>query len=425
VIGHERQVGEPGADVLFAAAPNGAEVSARRAEPPGTQRSVSVRLEDLRKSFGACAAVDGVTLDVHDGELLAILGPSGCGKSTLLRLVAGLERQDRGRVVLHGRDVGQLPPAARGCGVVFQSYALFPNLTAAANVAFGIDRRRHGRKARAERARALLEQVGLTDAADRYPPQLSGGQQQRVALARALATEPSLLLLDEPLSALDAKVRAMLRVEIRRLQQATRLTTLLVTHDQEEAMTMADRVAVMNGGRLVQVDEPRGVYQRPADAFTAAFVGVMNFLEGWMVGPGRTLRKDGMVLRTSEEPPAAAGARVTVAFRPEEAALGGRTPSTGENVLPCRVERVEFRGAFVRYYLALAPSSDTPGAGGGDGIRAYERNAPSRANLRSESVLLDVPERDAAHSDAQPGVMVDLHVAPESIRVFRDVEAAR
>jgi iron(III) transport system ATP-binding protein len=378
----------------------------------GAERSVSVRLDDLRKSFGACAAVDGVTLDVFDGELLAILGPSGCGKSTLLRLVAGLERQDQGRVVLHGRDVGRLPPAARGCGVVFQSYALFPNLTATANVAFGIDRRRHGRKARAERARALLEQVGLTDAADRYPAQLSGGQQQRVALARALATEPSLLLLDEPLSALDAKVRAMLRVEIRRLQQATKLTTLLVTHDQEEALTMADRVAVMNGGRLVQVDEPRGVYQRPADAFTAAFVGVMNFLDGWTVGPGQTLRRDGLVLRTAEEPPAPVGTRVTVAFRPEEAALAGaRQPAHRDNVLPCRVERIEFRGPFVRYYLALvAPSPDTLG---------------EAAGLRSDLVLIDVPVRDAAQSDAQPGARTELHVQPESVRVFRDAGVAR
>ena len=357
-------------------------------------------MEGLYKAFGACRAVDGVTLDVREGELLAILGPSGCGKSTLLRLVAGLERQDRGRITLHGRDVGTLPPAARGCGVVFQSYALFPNLTAAQNVAFGIDRR-HGRRARAERAAALLAQVGLSGEAGRYPAQLSGGQQQRVALARALATEPSLLLLDEPLSALDAKVRAMLRVEIRRLQQATRLTTLLVTHDQEEAMTMADRVAVMNGGRLVQVDTPRGVYQRPADAFTAAFVGVMNLLDGWTVGPGQTVRRGGLTLQTTEPPPAPAGTRVTVAFRPEAASLSGSDAAprgengAPQNVLACTLQRTEFRGPTLRRYLSL---SEDPG----------------------EVIVADVPTRDETRTDFEPGEPVDLFLPPEAVRVFPD-----
>ena len=369
------------------------------AREPGV--SVSLRLEDVRKAFGACRAVDGITLDVRDGELLAILGPSGCGKSTLLRVIAGLERQDAGRVVLHGRDVSHLAPAARGCGVVFQSYALFPNLNAAANVAFGIDRRRHGRAERARRALAMLEQVGLAEAADRYPAQLSGGQQQRVALARALATEPSLLLLDEPLSALDAKVRATLRGEIRRVQQATRLATLLVTHDQEEAMTMADRVAVVNAGRLAQVDAPRRVYQRPADAFTAAFVGAMNLLDGWAVGPNRTLRRGGLVLHTADESTAPPGTPVTAAFRPEEASLTeARGESGGENLLPCRVERVEFRGPFARYYLSLV--------GGGDA-----------------TILVDAPVRDGAASDFPPGTTTRLYVPPESVRVFRTGGAAR
>jgi iron(III) transport system ATP-binding protein len=372
---------------------------------------VSLRLQEIHKLFGACRAVDGISLDVREGELLAILGPSGCGKSTLLRIIAGLERQDSGRVTLHGRDVSALPPAARGCGVVFQSYALFPNLTAAANVAFGIDRRRHGRVARAERARALLDQVGLADAATRYPAQLSGGQQQRVALARALATEPGLLLLDEPLSALDAKVRASLRVEIRRLQQATRLTTLLVTHDQEEAMTMADRVAVMNEGRLVQVDEPRGVYQRPADAFTAAFVGVMNRLDGWKAAPGRSVQRGALVLQTTEEIPFAPGSFVTVSFRPEDAALeaavGPETSGLGgrENVLPCVVERVEFRGPFVRHYVALAGRDREP-------------------LLAEEIVLVDVPARDAAALNARPGAGALLRVPAEGIQIFRDERSA-
>jgi iron(III) transport system ATP-binding protein len=388
----------------FGAPAAGAGPAVARAAAPahaarGAAGGASLRLQDVRKTFGACRAVDGISLDVREGELLAILGPSGCGKSTLLRIIAGLEREDAGRVILHGRDVGSLPPAARGCGVVFQSYALFPNLTAVDNVAFGIDRRRHGRRARAGRARALLEQVGLAGAAGQYPAQLSGGQQQRVALARALATEPSLLLLDEPLSALDAKVRATLRVEIRRLQQATRLTTLLVTHDQEEAMTMADRVAVMNAGKVVQVDAPRGVYQRPADAFTAAFVGAMNLLDGWTAGPDGTLRRDGLVLRSDDETPVPAGTRMTVAFRPEEASLGdARAAAQRENLLPCRVERVEFRGPFVRYYLSLG--------GGGN-----------------ETVLVDAPVRHAMGADDGPGTTT-LYVPPESVRVFRETGAA-
>jgi iron(III) transport system ATP-binding protein len=360
--------------------------------PPGDAGRASLRLEQVHKRFGECRAVDGVSLDVREGELLAILGPSGCGKSTLLRVVAGLEKQDAGRVVLHGRDVSGLPPAVRGCGVVFQSYALFPNLTAAKNVAFAIDRRRYGRRERAARAAALLEQVGLAGEAGKYPAELSGGQQQRVALARALATEPQLLLLDEPLSALDAKIRAMLRVEIRRLQQATRLTTLLVTHDQEEAMTMADRVAVMNRGRLVQVDAPAGVYQRPADAFTAAFVGVMNLLEGWAVGPGSTVRRGDLVLRAAEAPVDAPGTRVTLAFRPEEAVVGA---AAGENVLPCRVEREEFRGPFVRYYVSVGEAG--------------------------QAVVVDTPVHEAARAQQRAAVFV----RPEGVRVFRDAGAAR
>ena len=365
---------------------------------PPVDANLSLRLESLAKSFGSLRAVDGVSLDVREGELLAILGPSGCGKSTLLRLVAGLERQESGTILLHGRDVGALPPAARGCGVVFQSYALFPNLTALENVAFGVDRRRFRRGDRSRRARALLDQVGLCEEAHRYPAQLSGGQQQRVALARALATEPQILLLDEPLSALDAKVRAMLRLEIRRLQQSTRLTTLLVTHDQEEAMTMADRVAVMNRGRLVQVDTPRAVYQRPADAFTAAFVGTMNLLDGWTVGPDRTVRRGDVVLQTNGETAAVAGSAVTLAFRPEEATLQPVEQAAGRGGLPCRVRAVEFRGPLSRYYLS------TP-VGGGDGI------------------VVDVPGGQAPRLGEGADGFVWL--PPEAVRVFPAIGGSR
>ena len=384
------QADAPDAPPAVGAGPVAADGAAPAAPP-------ALSLHDVHKRFGECRAVDGVTLEVREAELLAILGPSGCGKSTLLRVVAGLERQDAGRVVLHGRDVSTLPPAARGCGVVFQSYALFPNLTAIRNVAFGIDRRRHGRRAREQRAAALLGQVGLADEAAKYPAELSGGQQQRVALARALATDPAILLLDEPLSALDAKVRAMLRVEIRRLQQATRLTTLLVTHDQEEAMTMADRVAVMNHGRLVQVDGPRTIYQRPADEFTAAFVGVMNFVRGWTVGPGQAVTRGELTLRIAEAPGLAPGSRVDIGFRPEEATLED-AHWTRDNLLPCRVQRVEFRGPFVRHYVTLS---------GG------------------ETVVVDLPAHEAPGADAPVDATTGLHVRPECVRVFPAAGDAR
>ncbi len=241
---------------------------------------VEVRLEDLRREYGAVTALDGLSLTLAPGELVALLGPSGCGKTTALRLVAGLEDADAGRVVIAGKDVTNLGTNKRDVGMVFQAYSLFPHMTARQNVAFGLRMRGVPTEQRRERAAEVLELVGLAKQADRFAHQLSGGQQQRVALARALAIRPKVLLLDEPLSALDARVRAQLRDEIRRVQLEVGITTLFVTHDQEEALAIADRVGVMQAGRLEQLGPPVAVYSRPQTPFVAEFVGLTNRLPG-------------------------------------------------------------------------------------------------------------------------------------------------
>ncbi|HUY46888.1 MAG TPA: ABC transporter ATP-binding protein [Streptosporangiaceae bacterium] len=243
----------------------------------------TVQLRNLSRSFGTVRALAGLTLDLAPGELVALLGPSGCGKTTALRIVAGFETADSGTVEVDGTDVSGVPAAKRDMGMVFQSYSLFPNMSAQENVGFGLRMRKLGAAGRQRRASDLLDMVGLAAQAKQYPHQLSGGQQQRVALARALAIEPRVLLLDEPLSALDAKVRLQLREQIRSLQQRLGTTTLFVTHDQEEALSMADRVGVMQDGRLEQIATPDELYAHPASAFVAEFVGIMNRIPGDML----------------------------------------------------------------------------------------------------------------------------------------------
>jgi putative spermidine/putrescine transport system ATP-binding protein len=247
---------------------------------PGSGGGTSVLLQNLTRTFGATRALDGLSIEIAPGELVALLGPSGCGKTTALRIVAGFETADAGSVLVNGKDISSVPAAKRDMGMVFQSYSLFPNMSARDNVAFGLRMRKIGAADRRKRAGDLLDMVGLAPQAKQYPHQLSGGQQQRVALARALAIEPRVLLLDEPLSALDAKVRLQLREQIRTLQQRLGTTTLFVTHDQEEALSMADRVGVMNQGRLEQIAAPDELYTDPATAFVAEFVGVMNRIPG-------------------------------------------------------------------------------------------------------------------------------------------------
>ncbi|ASU38719.1 sulfate ABC transporter ATP-binding protein [Herbaspirillum sp. meg3] len=244
----------------------------------GSSTDVFLSIRTIQKRFGAFTALDHVSLDVKQGEMVCLLGPSGCGKTTLLRTIAGLEKQDSGSIHAHGLDISHLPPQSRDYGILFQSYALFPNLTVAQNVAYGLNSRRMNRAQMQQRVAEMLDMIGLSGSEKKFPGQLSGGQQQRVALARALAPSPSLLLLDEPLSALDAQVREHLQLEIRRLQKQFNITTLMVTHDQEEAMVMSDRIAIMHHGRIEQFDTPDRIYRHPATPFVADFIGQANWL---------------------------------------------------------------------------------------------------------------------------------------------------
>lgn len=310
-----------------------------------TAGSETLRLEGIHKSFGTFTALQSVDLSIRSGELVCFLGPSGCGKTTLLRIIAGLERQSGGTVTQNGRDISHAPPSARDYGIVFQSYALFPNLTVSDNVAYGLVNRRKARDQIQARVKELLTLVGLPGSGAKYPSQLSGGQQQRIALARALASSPTLLLLDEPLSALDAKERDRLRGEIRQLQRRVGVTTIMVTHDQEEALSMSDRVVVMNQGRIEQVGSPLEVYERPATPFVADFLGKVNVLKATCMGAGR-YRVGAVELQTpgnGMDP----GAQVRLYLRPEDRVLpDGGAVEQMPNALRGRVEQVDFLGTY-------------------------------------------------------------------------------
>lgn len=315
-----------------------------------TARAPYLRIRNLTKKFGDFVALDRISLDVFEGEFVCFLGPSGCGKTTLLRAIAGLDIQSSGSIEQAGRDISNLPASERDFGIVFQSYALFPNLKVAKNVAYGLENKKLPRDQINQRVRELLELVGLPEQGLKYPAQLSGGQQQRVALARALATSPGLLLLDEPLSALDAKVRAYLRHEIKRLQHRLGVTTIMVTHDQEEALTMADRIVVMNHGVIEQIGSPEEIYGQPASTFVGDFIGSMNFLSGEVAGPG-SVRFAGAELATTgmkEELPV--GASATVCIRPEDVIFRAVDASRG-NVIAVEITEMEFLGSFYRARL--------------------------------------------------------------------------
>jgi iron(III) transport system ATP-binding protein len=347
-----------------------------------------LELEGVRKDFGAFTALRDINLGVAQGEFVCFLGPSGCGKTTLLRIVAGLETQSAGTVRQAGRDISRLPPAQRDYGIVFQSYALFPNLSVFDNVAYGLVNRRQPRAEIAERVAELLKLVGLPDAGAKFPSQLSGGQQQRIALARALATSPGLLLLDEPLSALDALERVRLRQEIRALQQRLGVTTIMVTHDQEEALSMADRIVVMNHGAIEQVGSALEIYREPASPFVADFVGKVNALAG-TAQPGGV--RIGSTLLECNGSSAPVGQAVKIYLRPED--IVARPIAAGDsNVFDARIEKVEFLGS---YCLVRVASERLP-----QPLTVY-----LSLNFLSEQALA-------------PGSSLKLRILPERLRLF-------
>ena len=323
------------------------------------QEKAFLEIQDLWKAFGQFIALKDISLDINKGEFVCFLGPSGCGKTTLLRAIAGLDIQSRGKVSQDGTDVSNLPPSERDFGIVFQSYALFPNLTIEKNIAFGLENTGVAKKQIAERVAELLELVGLPDQGKKYPAQLSGGQQQRIALARAIASKPGLLLLDEPLSALDAKVRVSLRHEIKELQRKLGVTTIMVTHDQEEGLSMGDRVVVMNHGVIEQIGTPTEIYRNPDSLFVADFIGEMNQFSA------TAATKESVTIGNTEFSCIAhtheAGAAVIATIRPEDViphGEGARSPgaedvvTTPANTIDVEIVDMEFLGSFWRAGLS-------------------------------------------------------------------------
>jgi iron(III) transport system ATP-binding protein len=338
-----------------------------------------LELSGVSKRFGEVVAVDGVSLGVEEGEFVCFLGPSGCGKTTLLRVVAGLEIADAGEIRLAGQDLAPVPARLRNFGVVFQSYSLFPNMTVAKNVAYGLECRKWPAERSRGRVEAMLALVHLADQADKHPEQLSGGQQQRVALARALAPEPPVLLLDEPLSALDAKVREELRGEIRDLQKELGITTVMVTHDQDEAMEMADRIVVMSQGRIAQIGTAFELYTQPANRFVAEFIGRMNVLQ---LSPGPEGRPSlcGQPLGLG----GAAERAALIGVRPEDVVLGAPGPD-GIRVQGV-VEKAVFLGNVTRVTLELADQKLLVELRGRTG--RLERGAPLDVCLPREAITV-------------------------------------
>lgn len=356
-----------------------------------TQTSeVCLKIESLCKEFGDFTALKSIDLEIHEGEFVCFLGPSGCGKTTLLRAIAGLELQTRGKVYQNNKDISLLPPQKRDFGIVFQSYALFPNLTLEDNIAYGLKNQGYNKSRIQERVKELLELIGLEGSEKKYPAQLSGGQQQRVALARALATEPGLLLLDEPLSALDARVRLHLRQQIKSLQQKLGVTTVMVTHDQEEALTMADRIVVMNHGVIEQVGTPEEIYRQPVNAFVASFVGSMNLIPIEVTSPSSVLLGHQSIPSLPHE--LSTGDSASLAIRPEEIELFDQKPY--DNAVEARVVHTEYLGAFLRVTCELL--------------------------TLDQQIVVDLQHTDAERMVVVPGLDVFLKMPQRYCRIFAE-----
>lgn len=305
-----------------------------------------LELQAITKKFGAFTALKNISFSVKEGEFVCFLGPSGCGKTTLLRAIAGLDIQTTGSIRQGEQDISVLPPSERDFGIVFQSYALFPNLTINKNIAFGLENANRGKSEIQNRVDELLKLIGLEAHANKYPSQLSGGQQQRVSLARAIATSPGLLLLDEPLSALDAQVRSYLRKEIKQLQRKLGITTIMVTHDQEEALTMADRIVVMNHGVIEQLGTPEEIYGKPSTEFVAGFIGTMNFMPAVVIGRG--VVRAGAIELKCDTTGYSTGERVKVSIRPEDILPLAQEEHNLENTQTVTISGTEFLGSFLR-----------------------------------------------------------------------------
>jgi spermidine/putrescine transport system ATP-binding protein len=325
----------------------------RPADPAAARAAdVDISLVNVTKRFDDVVAVDALSLEIESGTFFALLGPSGCGKTTTLRMIGGFEEPTSGRILLGGRDVTGLPPYKRDANTVFQNYALFPHLSIFDNVAFGLKRKKVKGEDLRRRVRAILRIVGLEGYERRRPRQLSGGQQQRVALARALVNRPQVLLLDEPLGALDLKLRRQMQLELKLIQHDMGITFVHVTHDQEEAMTMADVIAVMNHGRIEQLGSPTELYERPRTAFVAGFLGVSNLLHGTVVAGGRVRLETGEEVAVSPALLEGRSGRVSVGVRPEKLRLG--EPGSGENALPGRVKESAYVGVSTQYVVETA-----------------------------------------------------------------------
>ena len=348
-----------------------------------------LKVKNLSKSFGSFEAIKNISINIKEGEFVCFLGPSGCGKTTLLRCIAGLEIQSAGLVFQKNKDISNLPPSNRDFGIVFQSYALFPNLSVFSNIAYGLINNKWKREDIKKRVGELLSLVNLTEHSSKYPSQLSGGEQQRVALARALATSPGLLLLDEPLSALDAKVRVFLRKQIRDLQRKLGVTTIMVTHDQEEAQTMADRIFVMKDGEIIQSGTPNEIYTKANSPFIASFIGSMNFIPA-VVSNSNKVQCNNVELSCNTVN-FKQNDSVQIAIRPEDIQIKKENPD--DNILPATIKEIEFLGSFQRVYF-------------------------ESKNLTGDLIMVDIPSSNARKTKLNINQEIDLYFSKEDVRVY-------